>query len=215
MSRRPSLRLAATNTSTRPWFHRSCHPLDAHERRAAGNSSPVTYHMKVLPHLQDRETLVEPAPAGQRLRASRRGGRHLTDDGKPGCACPADRLDQTKGIPDEEVISITALAAVAVMAFPYRRLRVRFRRRPAPPSTGGGSSGKARTTLTLDAVFLTNGASFWSGNIASPKAKCANKRAVTVYKLRPVPTRRSARTRRSSDSTGPATPGASRRSASP
>ena len=86
-----------------------------------------------------------------------------------------------------KIISITALAAVAVMAFSVPASAGPLPP-PAPqlPSTGGGnSSSKARTTLILDAVFLTNGASFWSGDIASPKAKCANKRAVTVYKVRP------------------------------
>ena len=85
-----------------------------------------------------------------------------------------------------KLLSITALAAVAVMAFSVPASAGPLPpTAPQAPSSGGGNSSKARTTLILDAVFLTNGASMWSGDIASPKAKCANKRVVTVYKVRP------------------------------
>ena len=85
-----------------------------------------------------------------------------------------------------KLISITAIAAVAVMAFAVPASAGPLPPTPQLPSANGGSGGssKAGTTLTLDAVFLTNGASMWSGKIASPKAKCANKRVVTVYKVR-------------------------------
>ncbi|MGH3337230.1 MAG: hypothetical protein ACRDPL_00140 [Propionibacteriaceae bacterium] len=65
------------------------------------------------------------------------------------------------------LISITALAAVAVMAFV-----------PA-------ASAATKTVVTFDGAFLTNGASMWSGQVVSPKTKCAHKRVVLIFKQRP------------------------------
>ena len=64
-------------------------------------------------------------------------------------------------------ISIAAIAAVAVMAFV-----------PA-------ASAATKTGVTFDGAFMTNGASMWSGQVVSPKAKCANKRVVLIFKQRP------------------------------
>jgi hypothetical protein len=65
-----------------------------------------------------------------------------------------------------KVLSIAAIAAIAVMAFV-----------PA-------ASAATKTTVTLDDAFLTNGASMWSGQVSSKKAKCANKRVVLIFKER-------------------------------
>jgi hypothetical protein len=46
------------------------------------------------------------------------------------------------------------------------------------------SAAKAHTALTFDGAFMTNGASIWSGDVVSKK-KCANKRVVLIFKVRP------------------------------
>ena len=66
-----------------------------------------------------------------------------------------------------KLLSIAAIAAIAVIALV-----------PA-------ASAATKTAVKFDGAFLTNGASMWSGKIVSPKAKCANKRLVLIYKLRP------------------------------
>ena len=66
-----------------------------------------------------------------------------------------------------KLLSIAAIAAIAVMAFV-----------PA-------ASAATKTAVTFDGAFLTNGASMWSGQVVSPKAKCANKRVVLIFKQRP------------------------------
>ena len=44
----------------------------------------------------------------------------------------------------------------------------------------------AKTTLKMDPVFLTNGATMWSGQVLAPtNEKCANKRVVLIFKQRP------------------------------
>ncbi len=67
-----------------------------------------------------------------------------------------------------KLLSIAAIAAIAVMAF-------------APAA----SAATAHTAVTLDGAFLTNGASMWSGDVVSPKTKCAKGRTVLIYKVRP------------------------------
>ena len=69
-----------------------------------------------------------------------------------------------------KLLSIAAMAAIAVVAFvPAASAKV-----------------YAKTILTMDPVFLTNGATFWSGKISAPRnAKCANKRVVLIFKQRP------------------------------
>ena len=42
-------------------------------------------------------------------------------------------------------------------------------------------AAKTKTTVTMTSAFLGNGESFWDGKIKSSKARCANKRPVTVY----------------------------------
>ncbi len=64
-------------------------------------------------------------------------------------------------------ISIAAITGVAAVAFV-----------PA-------ASAATKTAVTFDGAFLTNGASMWSGQVISPKAKCANKRLVLIFKQRP------------------------------
>jgi hypothetical protein len=73
-----------------------------------------------------------------------------------------------KGMPMRKLLSITAIAAIAVMAF-------------AAPSF----AAKGHTAVTFDGAFLTNGASMWSGSVVSPKAKCGLNRVVLIYKVRP------------------------------
>jgi hypothetical protein len=67
-----------------------------------------------------------------------------------------------------KLLSIAVIAAVAVMAF-------------VPAAS---AAAKSKTTVKFDGAFLTNGASMWSGEVVSPKAKCANKRVVLIYKQR-------------------------------
>ena len=66
-----------------------------------------------------------------------------------------------------KLLSMAAIAAVAVMAFV-----------PA-------ASAATKTAVTFDGAFLTNGASMWSGQVVSPKTKCALKRVVLIFKQRP------------------------------
>ncbi len=66
-----------------------------------------------------------------------------------------------------KLVSIAAIAAIAVMAFV-----------PA-------ASAATQTAVTFDGAFLTNGASMWSGQVVSPKANCALKRVVLIFKQRP------------------------------
>ena len=66
-----------------------------------------------------------------------------------------------------KLLSIAAIAAIAVMAFV-----------PA-------ASAATKTAVTFDGAFLTNGASMWSGQVVSPKANCAHKRVVLIFKQRP------------------------------
>ena len=66
-----------------------------------------------------------------------------------------------------KLICITALAVVAVMA-------------PA-----ASAAMKTMSVVTLERPFLTNGASIWSGELASPKAICGDKRVVSVFVQRP------------------------------
>ena len=66
-----------------------------------------------------------------------------------------------------KLLSIAAIAAIAVMAFV-----------PA-------ASAATKTAVKFDGAILTNGASMWSGEVVSPKAKCANKRVVLIFKQRP------------------------------
>lgn len=68
-----------------------------------------------------------------------------------------------------KLISIAAIAALALVAFVPAALAAK----------------KAKTTVTIDAAFLGNGQSFWSGDIASAKKVCKDKRAVTIYLVRP------------------------------
>jgi hypothetical protein len=65
-----------------------------------------------------------------------------------------------------KLLSIAAITAAAVMALV-----------PA-------ASAATKTAVTFDGAFLTNGASMWSGQVVSPKAKCANKRVVLIFKQR-------------------------------
>ena len=69
-----------------------------------------------------------------------------------------------------KLLSIAAIAAISVMAFvPAASAKV-----------------YAKTILTMDPVFLTNGGTMWSGKVLAPKNKrCANKRAVLLFKKRP------------------------------
>ena len=66
-----------------------------------------------------------------------------------------------------KLLSIAAIAVIAVMAFV-----------PA-------ASAATKTAVTFDGAFLTNGASMWSGQVVSPKANCAHKRVVLIFKQRP------------------------------
>ena len=66
-----------------------------------------------------------------------------------------------------KLLSITAMAVIALVAFV-----------PA-------ASAATKTTVKFDGAFLTNGASMWSGEVVSPKANCANKRLVLIFKQRP------------------------------
>ena len=67
-----------------------------------------------------------------------------------------------------KLLSIVAIAAIAVMAFvPAASAKV-----------------YAKTILTMDPVFLTNGGTMWSGKVLAPK-KCAKKRVVLLFKQRP------------------------------
>ncbi len=66
-----------------------------------------------------------------------------------------------------KLLSSAAIAAIAVMAFV-----------PA-------ASAATKTAVTFDGAFMTNGASMWSGEVVSPKTKCANKRVVLIFKQRP------------------------------
>ena len=68
-----------------------------------------------------------------------------------------------------KLFSTTAVAVLALVAF-------------VPTAS---AAKPAKTTLTIDAAFLGNGQSFWSGGIASAKKACAEKRAVTVFLVRP------------------------------
>ena len=67
-----------------------------------------------------------------------------------------------------KLLSIAAIAAIAVMAFA-----------PAAPA-----KVYAKTTLTMDPIFLTNGGTMWSGKVVAKK-KCASKRVVLLFKQRP------------------------------
>lgn len=66
-----------------------------------------------------------------------------------------------------KLLSIAAIAAIAVMA--------------CVPA----ASAATKTAVTFDGAFLTNGASMWSGQVVSPKTKCALKRVVLIFKQRP------------------------------
>ena len=68
-----------------------------------------------------------------------------------------------------KILSITALAAIALVAF--------------VPSAS--ATTKARTTVTIDAVFLSAGQTHWSGDIRSPRKGCKLDRRVFVYRARP------------------------------
>ena len=68
-----------------------------------------------------------------------------------------------------KLISTAAIAGIALVAF-------------VPAAS---AAKKAKTTVTIDAAFLGNGQSFWSGGIASAKKACKNKRAVTIFLVRP------------------------------
>ena len=75
------------------------------------------------------------------------------------------------------VLSIAAIAAIAVLAF-------------VPVA-----SAATKTAVTFDGAILTNGASMWSGEVVSPKAKRAHKRASPSSNSALARTRRSARRR--------------------
>jgi hypothetical protein len=47
------------------------------------------------------------------------------------------------------------------------------------------SAGKARTTVTIDAVFLASAETQWSGDLRSPKKACKNNRRVVIFRQRP------------------------------
>ena len=47
------------------------------------------------------------------------------------------------------------------------------------------AAGKATTRLTIDAVFLATGSTYWSGDIFSGRKACKNKRLVLVFRVRP------------------------------
>jgi hypothetical protein len=66
-----------------------------------------------------------------------------------------------------KLLSIAAIAAISLVAFV-----------PA-------ASAATKTAVTFDGASMTNGASMWSGEVVSPKAKCANKRVVLIFKQRP------------------------------
>ena len=68
-----------------------------------------------------------------------------------------------------KLLSIAAIAAIAAMAFvPAASAKV-----------------YAKTTLTMDPVFLTNGGTMWSGKVVAPtNKKCASKRVVLLFKQR-------------------------------
>jgi hypothetical protein len=66
------------------------------------------------------------------------------------------------------LISITALAAVAVMAF-----------------VPAASAAKTHTALTTDGVFyVPTPATLFTGDVISVKKACANKRVVTIFRKR-------------------------------
>jgi hypothetical protein len=71
----------------------------------------------------------------------------------------------------KKLISITAIAAIAVVAF-------------VPAAS---AATKARTKVTIDALFLSAGQTHWSGDIFSPRKACKHNRRVLIYKVRPGP----------------------------
>lgn len=81
-----------------------------------------------------------------------------------------------------KLVSIAALAAVAVMAF-------------VPTA----SAAKSMTSVLLSNAFLTNGASMFDGELAAFKS-CGKKRVVLIYKQRPGADQRIGKTKAKPDS---------------
>ena len=74
----------------------------------------------------------------------------------------------TPGAAMRKLLSVTALAAIAVIAFTAT------------------AEAKTRTTLTTDGVFYTpHPSTLFSGDVISVKKACANKRLVIVFRKRP------------------------------
>jgi hypothetical protein len=46
-------------------------------------------------------------------------------------------------------------------------------------------AGKARTTVTIDSVFLGAGQTHYAGDISSPRKACKNNRRVLIFRARP------------------------------
>lgn len=53
----------------------------------------------------------------------------------------------------------------------------------AVPAAGAGEN--TRTTVTIDAVFLGPGQTYWSGDVMSPRKACKNRRRVLIFRVRP------------------------------
>ena len=47
------------------------------------------------------------------------------------------------------------------------------------------ASGKTKTTVTIDAVFLASGQTHWSGDMKSARKACKDRRRVLIYRARP------------------------------
>ena len=47
------------------------------------------------------------------------------------------------------------------------------------------AGGKAKTTVTIDAVFLASGQTHWSGDLTSARKACKDGRQVLIYRVRP------------------------------
>ena len=47
------------------------------------------------------------------------------------------------------------------------------------------AGGKAKTTVTIDAVFLASGQTHWSGDLKSARKACKDGRRVLIYRARP------------------------------
>ena len=89
------------------------------------------------------------------------------------------------GVAMRKLLSVTALAAIAVMAFTAT------------------AEAKTRTALTTDGVSYTpHPSTLFSGDVISVKKACANKRIVIVFRKRPGADQRIGATRSKPGLTG-------------